>query len=284
MTLKQTRLVTIGAILVAVLVSMAVISCQPKSRPITYQVAPTASATSTSTTYYVTNGASALVIGGVTYTVTNGSVTLLDVDYALYKPLIDNGTLVQTLPGAGVFVNANTVHVGTGAVLDVQSGSVVTLNTTISGSTTFVGPITSTGGFVGNTSGVHTGNVTGATYVTSTNLVGNLTGNASSTYVTTTNATVGGYLAVSPVASTTVTNTTGFTLLTSFQPITSTAAVTPSLNAAPAAGTVVVLENLGPYTITLANGGIQKFATFALGQYETKCLISDGTNYLSCTK
>lgn len=124
----------------------------------------------TTTTYYVTNGSNNFIVNGTIYTVTNGQVALTDSDYAYYKPLVDAGILRQTSANAGVFLNADLIRIGAGASADLQAGSYVTMNGTIAGLPTFVGPVTSTGGFVGNVAGNLTGNAA-SSYVTSTNVI-----------------------------------------------------------------------------------------------------------------
>lgn len=119
-------------------------------------------------------------------------------------------------------------------------------------------------------SGPVTGNVTGD--VTG-NLTGNVTGDANIDDLV--------FVAGSPI---TVTNGAAFTVTAAYQPITASGTVTPTITV-PSAGTRTCLVNTANQTINIADVTAQKLASaFAMGQYDTPCLLSDGAAWLELSR
>lgn len=81
-----------------------------------------------------------------------------------------------------------------------------------------------------------------------------------------------------------VTNGAAFAPTGSYQPIAAAGEVTPTITV-PAAGTVFTIVNTEAQTINLADSGTAKLsAAFAMGQYDSLTLISDGTNVIEIAR
>ena len=97
-------------------------------------------------------------------------------------------------------------------------------------------------------------------------------------------ATIGGLLTHSAADTITVTDGSAFEPTGSYQPITAAGEVTPTVTVG-SAGQVVMIVNVGSNTINLADTGTAKLtAAFAMGQYDSLSLISDGTNWIELAR
>ncbi len=113
-------------------------------------------------TFRVTNGQAFFSNGGNTYTVTNGTVSL-PASATWWADLVSAGVLqYTTATGSAMFYGPNLETVGTGAVVDLQSGSSVTLAATFNGNPTFAGSLTVSGNVTHSGTSLLTGAVTGS--------------------------------------------------------------------------------------------------------------------------
>ena len=96
------------------------------------------------------------------------------------------------------------------------------------------------------------------------------------------NFTHKGFEIWTPATSVVVTNATIFTVTGSYQPITASLAVTPTIcTACATAGQLLLLVNTSANAITIVDTGNQVLAgDFAIGQYDTLLLIFDGTRWI----
>lgn len=97
-------------------------------------------------------------------------------------------------------------------------------------------------------------------------------------------ATVGGLLTHLAADAITVTDGAAFAPTGSYQPITAAGEVTPTMTVG-SAGQVVMIVNTSAQTINLADTGTAKLtAAFAMGQYDSLTLLSDGTNWIEIAR
>lgn len=97
-------------------------------------------------------------------------------------------------------------------------------------------------------------------------------------------AVVADDLRVTAQTAITVTNGAAFTATGTYQGIQAAGEVTPTITAG-TAGDLLILTNVSAQTINLADTGTQKLtAAFAMGQYDTLTLLSDGTNWLELSR
>jgi len=83
----------------------------------------------------------------------------------------------------------------------------------------------------------------------------------------------------------TVTDGTAFTPTGTYQPISAAGEVTPTITAGFTAGDLLVLINTSAQTINIADSGTAKLtAAFAMGQYDSLTLWSDGTNWIEVSR
>ncbi len=120
--------------------------------------------------FRVTNGQVNFSNGGNTYTVTNG-VVALPAGATWYADLVAAGVLqYTTATGSAMFYGPNLMTVGTGAVVDIQSGSSVTLAGSLVGNPVFSGDIQAR-----NISA--TGSISGTSFNALTGVSASLSGN-----------------------------------------------------------------------------------------------------------